>query len=171
MGRKDWLLSGARWLLRAMQGLNLAVAIAFALGLVAFGSMIEARLVAKYGPSLDAQQAMAAIRILLAMGIAAAVGGWIIAARLLAMIATVEHGDPFTAANAARLAVIGWVLVSWQLLDLLLGAMLAWLTALRVEHATWSPSAAGWILVLMTFILARIFAHGAAMRDELEGTI
>ena len=29
----------------------------------------------------------------------------------------------------------------------------------------------GWIAVLMVFVLSRIFSAGAAMRDELEGTI
>ena len=29
----------------------------------------------------------------------------------------------------------------------------------------------GWLAVLLTFILARIFAEGARMRDDLEGTV
>jgi hypothetical protein len=32
-------------------------------------------------------------------------------------------------------------------------------------------SIGGWIAVLMVFVLARVFAAGSAMRDDLEGTI
>ncbi len=29
----------------------------------------------------------------------------------------------------------------------------------------------GWLAVLLTFLLARVFAEGTRMRDDLEGTI
>jgi len=29
----------------------------------------------------------------------------------------------------------------------------------------------GWLAVLLTFLLARVFAEGAAMREDLEGTV
>ena len=29
----------------------------------------------------------------------------------------------------------------------------------------------GWLAVLLTFLLARVFAEGAHMREELEGTV
>jgi hypothetical protein len=29
----------------------------------------------------------------------------------------------------------------------------------------------GWLAVLLTFLLARVFAEGAVMRDDLEGTV
>jgi hypothetical protein len=32
-------------------------------------------------------------------------------------------------------------------------------------------SITGWLAVLLTFVLARVFAEGARMRDELEGTV
>ena len=28
-----------------------------------------------------------------------------------------------------------------------------------------------WLLVVILFILARVFRHGAAMREDLEGTV
>jgi hypothetical protein len=42
--------------------------------------------------------------------------------------------------------------------------------------STTSPSAAlpisinGWLAVLLTFLLARVFARGTLMREDLEGT-
>ena len=38
-------------------------------------------------------------------------------------------------------------------------------------HATRSVMAWGILLVLILFILARVFRHGAAMREDLEGTV
>ena len=32
-------------------------------------------------------------------------------------------------------------------------------------------SASGWIAVLMAFVLARVFAEGTLMRDDLAGTV
>ena len=32
-------------------------------------------------------------------------------------------------------------------------------------------SISGWLVVLLTFLLARVFAEGALMRDDLEGTV
>jgi hypothetical protein len=32
-------------------------------------------------------------------------------------------------------------------------------------------SVTGWLSVLLTFLLARVFAEGATMREELEGTV
>jgi hypothetical protein len=29
----------------------------------------------------------------------------------------------------------------------------------------------GWLAVLLTFLLARVFAQGTLMRDDLEGTV
>jgi hypothetical protein len=29
----------------------------------------------------------------------------------------------------------------------------------------------GWLAVLLTFLLARVFAEGTLMRDDLEGTV
>ena len=29
----------------------------------------------------------------------------------------------------------------------------------------------GWLAVLLTFLLARVFAEGTLMRDELDGTV
>lgn len=174
MVRSDRLLTSARWLLRVVVWGNWVCAAGFVLALLLslpFGSLVEAKLIAKYGAGLDLFQTMLALRVLFLIGIAACGVAWVIAARLLAMIATAARGEPFTAANATRLATIGWALLAWQVLDLAVGAVAAWVSALGVEFATWTPSVGGWIAVLLAFILARIFAHGAAINDELEGTI
>lgn len=35
----------------------------------------------------------------------------------------------------------------------------------------WTFSFTPWIAVLLLFVLARVFAHGAQMREDLEGTV
>jgi hypothetical protein len=32
-------------------------------------------------------------------------------------------------------------------------------------------SISGWLAVLLTFLLARVFAEGTLMRDDLQGTV
>jgi hypothetical protein len=87
------------------------------------------------------------------------------------IIATVSTGDPFIAANAARLRAIGWSLLVLQLLDVpaaLIGRAYPVLGA-AAPYADLSP--AGWLAVLMAFVLARVFTVGSRMRDDLEGTV
>ena len=81
-------------------------------------------------------------------------------------------GDPFVAANAHRLQSIAWALLALQLLGLLIGAIALGVSSpnypLKLET---SASLTGWLAVLLTFILARVFTAGAKMRDDLEGTV
>lgn len=174
MVARDRVLSGARVLLRVILAINWISAVGFG-GLlllsVPFHGLFEARIVAKYADAVDAAQVVMAMRGLFVLALAAVAVAWVICTRLLAMIATVAAGDPFVADNARRLTAIGWAMVGWQLLDLVMGAMTAWLSRLGVDHAGWTPSIAGWIVVMMVFVLGRVFAHGAAMRDELEATV
>lgn len=92
--------------------------------------------------------------------------------RLLAIAETVGRGDPFVARNADRLQAIAWMLLVLQLIGMVIGAIGESLSTR--EHpidldAGFSIN--GWLAVLLTFVLARIFAEGARMRDDLEGTV
>lgn len=92
--------------------------------------------------------------------------------RLLAMVWTLRRGDPFIAANASRLQTIAWALLALQLLGMLIGGIAkAISTPEHPIHLDAGFSVTGWLAVLLTFVLARVFAEGAAMRDELEGTV
>jgi hypothetical protein len=92
--------------------------------------------------------------------------------RLIAMIQTVRAGDPFVATNAYRLQAIAWVLLAQQLLSLLVGAIGETIsTAAHPLHLDAGFSVNGWLAVLLTFVLARVFAEGALMREDLEGTV
>jgi hypothetical protein len=92
--------------------------------------------------------------------------------RLIAMIRTVRSGDPFVAANAYRLQAIAWVLLALQILSLLVGAIAkAISTPQHAVHLDAGFSSSGWLAVILTFVLARVFAEGALMREDLEGTV
>jgi hypothetical protein len=92
--------------------------------------------------------------------------------RLLAMIGTVRSGDPFIAANAYRLQAIAWILLALQFIGLVIWAIgKAVSTPAHPLHLDAGFSPAGWLAVIMTFVLARVFAEGTLMREDLEGTI
>ncbi len=94
------------------------------------------------------------------------------AERLVAMVETVRAGDPFVVANPYRLNVIAWLLLALQLLSIMIGAIgTSVSTAAAPVHLDAGFSVNGWLAVLLTFILARVFAEGTMMRDDLEGTV
>jgi hypothetical protein len=112
------------------------------------------------------------LRVIAVLGLAAIPLNYAALKRLLAIVETVRAGDPFVAANASRLQAIAWVLLALQLLSMVIGA---------VAKAVSSPahplnldagfSINGWLAVLLTFLLARVFAEGTLMREDLEGTV
>jgi len=90
------------------------------------------------------------------------------------MIDTVGHGDPFIPDNADRLTRMAWLALAIQLIALPMAALAGWL-ALRLDEGVFELrsdfSFTGIGLAIVLFILARVFRHGAAMRDDLEGTV
>jgi hypothetical protein len=91
--------------------------------------------------------------------------------RLVTMIDTVMAGSPFTRENAGRLRQIAWAMLVIQFVDLCFGRLLLAGEGLARGIPGWSPSATGWIAVLLLFVLARVFTQGADMQDEIEATV
>lgn len=111
-------------------------------------------------------------RLLMVLGICAAPLTHIILSRLLAIVHTVHEGDPFVAVNAARLQASAWALLGLELLHLAIGAIAASVSSAEEPlDIDWTFSPSSWLAVLLLFVLARVFAHGAAMRADLEGTV
>jgi len=113
--------------------------------------------------------------MVIAFGIIAA--AFIFFGKLRAIIASVGEGDPFVPENADRLNLMAWLLLGIQILMIPamgIGLMFAkW--AESVENAQVTIDAGldieGVLMVIVLFILARVFKHGADMRDDLEGTV
>ena len=126
----------------------------------------------KLSPSPDAERLVMGLRAIALLGLVTIPINYAILKRLLAMVVTVRAGDPFVAANAYRLRTIAWAGLALQLLSLAIAA---------IGKAISSPahpvnldagfSINGWIAVLLTFALARVFAEGTLMREDLEGTV
>ena len=128
------------------------------------------------GPNSWIPSVIWGLRAVAALGLVATVLNALVLRRLLAMVDTVRHGDPFVADNANRLQAIAWTLLALGALaamiigpDLGIGKAIS--TPAHPLHLGAGFSTAGWLAVLLTFILARVFAAGAVMREELAGTV
>jgi hypothetical protein len=120
----------------------------------------------------DAQSVMWGMRGIAALGVLAIALSYPLLKRLLAMVETVRAGDPFVAANAYRLQAIAWILLALQLLSLAIAAIgKAISTAAHPFHLDAGFSVNGWLAVILTFVLARVFAEGTLMREDLDGTV
>ena len=99
--------------------------------------------------------------------------------KLRQIIGTVGEGDPFQPANAERLSLMGWLMLGVQ-------AALIPATVIGTRLASYADEVddmnltvdggfdldlTGILIVVLLFILARVFKHGAAMREDLEGTV
>ena len=126
----------------------------------------------KIGPSPEASRLVFGLRVIAGIGLAAIPINYVVLRRLLAIVETVRAGDPFVAANAQRLQTIAWSLLGLQLLGLVIAAIVkAISTPAHPVHISAGFSINGWLTVLLTFLLARVFAEGAEMREDLEGTV
>jgi Protein of unknown function (DUF2975) len=123
-------------------------------------------------PSPEAERLVVGMRAIAALGLVAIPLNYVVLKRLLAIVETVRGGDPFVPANATRLQTIGWVLLTLQLLSLVIGAIAkAVSTPAHPLKLDAGFSINGWLAVLLTFLLARVFAEGTRMREDLEGTV
>lgn len=123
-------------------------------------------------PSSWMQPMMSGLRAIAVLGLVAIPLNHAVLRRLNQIVETVHDGDPFVAANADRLQRIAWVLLALQLLSLVIaGVGKAVSTPGHPLHLDAGFSTAGWLAVILTFVLARVFAQGALMREELQATV
>ena len=123
-------------------------------------------------PSPEADQVILGLRAIALIGLVATPLNYIVLKRLLAIVETVRAGDPFVAANASRLQAIAWALLTLQLLSLVIDAIAKSVSIpAHPLHLDAGFSINGWLAVLLTFLLARVFAEGTHMREDLEGTV
>ena len=170
LNRSPNLLSTTRSVLTVLIVLNAIVFAAFVgvLGLTVLKEDVWLQHVGN-GPA-DAAALLVWIRVVLVIGIATLPLAHLVFKRLRAIVRSVETGSPFTAANAVRLKAIAWAVLAIQILDLGFGLASAQ-TARVGEFIGWGPGLTGWLAVLLLFVLARVFERGAAMEDELAGTV
>ena len=123
-------------------------------------------------PSPEADRLILALQAVAVIGLAAIPLNYSVLKRLLAIVETVRAGDPFVAANASRLQATAWALLVLQLLSIIIGGIgKAVSTPAHPVDLDAGFSVSGWLAVLLTFLLARVFAEGTRMRDDLQGTV
>jgi hypothetical protein len=126
----------------------------------------------KLSPSPDTDRLILALQTIAVLGLAAIPLNDAVLRRLLSIVETVRSGDPFVAANASRLQATGWALLALQCLSIVIGGIgKAVSTPAHPLNLDAGFSISGWLAVLLTFLLARVFAEGARMRDDLAGTV
>jgi hypothetical protein len=123
-------------------------------------------------PASQTSALLNGMRAIAALGLACVPLNLALLRRLLAMVETVGAGDPFASANASRLQAIAWLLLGQQILSVVIGLIAKFVsTATHPLHLDAGFSPSGWLAVILTFVLARVFVEGARMREDLEGTV
>jgi hypothetical protein len=123
-------------------------------------------------PSPEADRIVMGLRAIAVIGLATIPLNHVILQRLRAIVETVRAGDPFVALNAHRLRTIAWVLLALQLLGIVIAAIAKGVsTPAHPLDIDAGFSINGWLAVLLTFLLARVFAEGTHLREDLEGTV
>ena len=121
---------------------------------------------------IAAQPIMTGLRAIALLGVAAVPLFHLVLIRLLRMVETVGRGDPFVAANAYRLHAIAWILVALNLLSMVIGGIGKTISSKEFPlHLDAGFSINGWLCVILAFVLARVFAEGTLMREDLQGTV
>jgi len=169
----DWMLKTARIVIRALQVVLGIAALAIGVATLVVG-VDPSWLLKELGanPGID----VARFRWFVIGGLlggAVLLGLFVLFLQSLhRIIATVGRGDPFTPDNARRLREMAWLLLAMQLGAFALELYSDWIGRF-VEYVTFDEglSITALLGVLVLFILARVFQHGAALRSDLEGTV
>ena len=163
-------LSVSHKVLRILIALNWLFGAAI-LGLLIW-TFLAAEFVARARGTDHSPRALQGQRLIMVVGGVCAPNAHAIVARLLWIVETVRAGDPFVTENAARLQTIAWSVLALELARfLIVGIANSVSTAARPIHIDLNLSVTPWLAVLLLFVLARVFDHGARMREDLAGTV
>ena len=167
------MLTTSRWILRIMNWLNWGVGLIVVIGGTALGYALPDQFLAAAAQSgtQSPEALLGWIRIVFPLTAPVIILAHIIFTRLIAIIDDTRAGNSFSPANADRLQTVAWALLGTQVIDLIYGIYSQAVSEASGEYLGWSFSLTGWIAVLLLFVLARVFREGAAMRDDLAGTV
>ena len=135
-------------------------------------TFIAADFVARALGTDTSPRALVGMRLIMVVGILGALITNVVLTRLLSIVETVRLGNPFVSENASRLQGIAWSVLALELSRLVVVAIANSVsTVARPIHIDWNLSFTPWLAVLLLFVLARVFDHGARMREDLDGTV
>jgi hypothetical protein len=176
----DLLLLAGKVITVFMQGVMAfgAAVLVLVIGAMAFShGSIQEQLIAETGRADLVLRLFASLGVLL-IGFAIVAALFVFFGKLRAIINTVGEGDPFVPPNAERLSLMAWLMLGVQLL--VWAAIPFALQLVDFVRVFGEDSdikidggfdVSGILLIIILFILARVFRHGAAMREDLEGTV
>ena len=135
-------------------------------------TFVAAEFVARALGTGDSPRALLGMRLIMVIGVVCVPIANAIFSRLLSIVDTVRAGDPFVTENASRLQTIAWSVLALELARfVVVGIANSVSTAARPIHIDLNFSVTPWLAVLLLFVLARVFDHGARMREDLAGTV
>ena len=175
---RDPLLAAAKILLYLLMGgigLGAAACVVAVPAVIVMHAEVAGELLREM-PSLQIEHIIPAICTVLLFAAALLGAVFLMLLLLKRIVDTVGEGDPFVPQNAVRLTRMAWLALGVQILTVPLVGIGLWLARVVGEkgadvHAEGGLSGNGLLLVLVLFILARVFRKGAEMRAELEGTV
>jgi hypothetical protein len=123
-------------------------------------------------PAQGSNRLIMAMRGIMFVGILGTPLLHVVFTRLLAIVETVKAGDPFVLENAARLHTIAWAVVGVELMHVVVVLLVnyEWVGTQKI-YVGRMFSVTSWLTILLLFVLAQVFDHGARMRDDLAGTV
>jgi Protein of unknown function (DUF2975) len=166
-------LPAARRLLTALLYVNVVYGLGI-LGLLLASIVVPGPLFEALGvqPAAGRDTLERGMRLIMVIGLVSVPVAYVILSRLRAIVDTVRDSDPFVAANADRLQTIAWAYLGLELLHIAVGVVAASSSSsAQPLDVHWHFSVTPWVAVLLLFVLARVFDHGARMRADLEGTV
>lgn len=96
--------------------------------------------------------------------------------KMRAIIGSARDGDPFIPDNARRLNAMAWLVLIHEVAAVVVGELRFHVVNLvdqqggdTIDYSLYDLD--GLLVALVLFILARVFRHGTAMREDLEGTV
>lgn len=154
-------------------------AVAVVIGLpvvVIFQDRIVTEYAEKVGDPAASFPILALVGVLLVV-LAILAGLFVFFGKLRAIIATVGEGDPFVPDNADRLSLMAWIMLGVQILAIPAAAIGYYIARFAEEvdegsvHMESGLDLSGILIVVLLFILARVFRKGTEMRADLEGMV
>jgi len=166
-------LAVSRKVLSVLIKLNLLMGL-FILALLIASLLAEGPVMAGLGmrPSPGGPTVILGMRAIMVIGILGVPLAHVVLTRLKAIVETVSIGDPFVAINAARLQTIAWAVLVLELMNFAVGTVAQNISSkAHPVDIRWNFTVTPWLVVLLLFVLARVFDQGARMRADLEGTV
>jgi hypothetical protein len=172
----DPLLLSAKLIVGFAIGIMIFAMVMIGVGVLALATVQRAELASEFA-KVGASKNMI---WLVALALAMAFGFLLLAVRfmteLFGIVDSVGTGDPFAPENGDRLSRMGWLALAVQGIALAIKGVVKAIEPYAAKAGEkidfdFDLDLAGVLLVLILFILARVFRHGAAMRADLEGTV